>query len=77
MDVETNARDTNSIVNLRINGADGNISVAIPSNTVGVFSNTVDVDSVNAGDLVNYKIVRGSGSGTTRVRSMAILCEIQ
>lgn len=77
VDVEFNNRGTNSTVNLRINSVNGNLSIFIPGNTAGVFSDTVNTDNVNAGDLVNYEITRGEGGGFTRIRSISVLCEVQ
>lgn len=77
VDVASNNRATNSIVNLRINSVDGSLSIVIPGNTVGVFSDTVNTDNVNAGDLVNYEITRGGGVGFTRIGSISVLCEVQ
>ncbi|MCK5043535.1 hypothetical protein KAR52_00855 [Candidatus Pacearchaeota archaeon] len=77
VDVSSNTRSTSSIVNFRINGANGNISLIIPKNDIGVFSDTTNADNVNAGDLVNYEIIRGKGSGSTTIRSIAIMCEVQ
>ncbi len=78
VDVASNNRATNSTVNLRINSVDGDLSIVIPGNTVGVFSDIVNTDNANAGDLVNYEIIRGSGGkGKTLIRSIAVLCEIQ
>ncbi len=75
VDVSTNTRTTASNVSLRINSADTGVSVAIPGNTSGVFNSTINFQNINAGSLANYKVISGSGSGATIIRSVAITCE--
>lgn len=59
----SNGHSSTSTVTLRKNTADGNNTVSIPATTTGDFLDLTSIDTIAAGDLVNYKIVIG-GSGT-------------
>lgn len=62
--VTANTRTTDTVVRVRINGADSGITFTVPANSTGVFSDTVHTAHVNAGDLVNFAFTTGTGSGT-------------
>jgi len=49
-----------SVVRLRKNGANGNLSVAIPGLATGIFEDTLHSDSLATTDLVNYQLVTGA-----------------
>src|SRR3972149_2701739 len=62
--VSSNGVTAATTVRSRKNGLDGNIAVSVTANMTGVFENTVDTDTVVAGDFLNSQIVVGTG-GTT------------
>lgn len=41
---------------IRINGADGNLTISIPAATTGFFQDVSNSDVVSVGDLVNYQV---------------------
>lgn len=51
-----------STVALRINGADGNLSVSIGASATGVFEDTASTDSIVANDLLNVRGTGGAGN---------------
>lgn len=61
--IGTNARGTDSTFRTRIGGSDGNIAISITASTTGVFEDTSNTDSISVGNLVNYSITTGTGSG--------------
>jgi hypothetical protein len=60
--VSANARTTNTVITLRKNGADTALALTIPAGTTGLIENVVNTVAVAAGDLINWKIVAGSGT---------------
>ncbi len=67
--VATNATTANSTCRTRINGANGNQLITIPSATTGNFQDTTNSDSVVASDLVCTTVVNGGG-GTILVSNI-------
>lgn len=61
--VDVNTADGDSIVTVRKNGGDGNISVTIPAGRTGTFENTNTQDTVAVNDDLNYKLVVGGSTG--------------
>lgn len=59
--VSTNTR-TSSTIRSRINGANGNISLAFTG--TGLFEDTAHSDTIASGDLVNWSITTGTGTAT-------------
>jgi hypothetical protein len=51
----------NATLTLRKNGANGNSIVTIAAGLTGYFEDTINTDSIIAGDVVNYQIVTGTG----------------
>lgn len=62
--VKTNGRSTNSTVTMRKNAADGVQTFTITAGNTGIFEDTSGSDTVANGDLVDLKIVNGSGTGS-------------
>ncbi len=54
VNVTVNSSTTNATLKSRINGATGNISVAVTASTTGLFSDLSNSDSVASTDLVNF-----------------------
>lgn len=52
-----------STCRLRLNGANANSVVTVPLDTTGQFEDTVNSDSLVAGDEINYEMISGSGHG--------------
>jgi len=55
------------IINTRINGGDGNLTVSITAATSGIFEDLGNTDTLIATDLYNYKIAGAGGLGSTTV----------
>jgi len=70
VNVATNARTTNTVITFRINGADADQTVTFGSGVTGWQLDTTHEDRVAAGDVVNMKLVTGTGSGALEVRSV-------
>lgn len=62
--ISANGRSSTTTFRGRINGANGNQSIAVTASSTGVFEDTSNSDSISAGDELNYNAVAGSGSGT-------------
>jgi hypothetical protein len=65
--IRVNTRTTTSTIRNRINGADGNLIVSIPASTTGVLEDTTNSDSVADGDLLNYSLTTGTGTGNLNI----------
>lgn len=72
--VTTNTRNGTGTVKLRVNGADGNNNVSVPSTTTGLFSDTTNSDTVTESDEVNfaYSVAGSSGSITYATGSILL-----
>ncbi len=57
--VTQNTFDLTSNVFSRVNGADGNQTVAIGAGLTGIFHDAVNTDAIAAGDLVDYRVFCG------------------
>jgi hypothetical protein len=60
----TNNTNTGEL-RLRINGANGNQVVSIPSGTTGWIEDTTNIDYLSPGDLVNYSLVKTTSNTLT------------
>jgi hypothetical protein len=60
--LNTSSRAVTDTFKFRKNGADGNMTVPITASTTGSFQDTVNTDTVTAGDLVCYTLVNGAAS---------------
>lgn len=60
--VTTNGIASGSTFRSRVNGGNGNISVSVSASTTGAFEDTVNTDSISAGDLFNGQLVTGAGA---------------
>ena len=69
----TNSRTTTTTARLRKNTANGNMSVAVTAGTTGWVEDTVNTDSVVAGDLVNYSLT--TGTGTQALSILGFVCD--
>lgn len=67
--VTSNTRSTNTTINTRINGVDGNLTLTIAGAATGFFEDSSNTDNIISGDLINYKHVTGTGSGTLSIRT--------
>lgn len=72
LSLNSNSINGTSTCRSRKDGANGNLSVSIPSSTSGIFEDTSDSDSVASGDYANYQFVTGGNSGTLAVYSLSI-----
>lgn len=73
--VNVNAHSAALTLKTRIGGADGNIAVSIASSTTGTFTDLVHTDSVSDGNLVNFALTGGSGSGAITIASTMLEAE--
>ena len=64
VNVATNSRNGTSTFRTRKNGANGNMSISIPSSTTGTFEDSANSDSLVAGDLYCFQNIHGGSSGT-------------
>ena len=70
--VTANTATATSILTLRKNAADTGITLSIAAGATGAFENTVNTETISAGDLINYKTVSG-GTGTVTFSLMSII----
>lgn len=68
--VPTNGRSTASTLTLRQGGADSALSISITGSTTGQFTDLSTV-SIADGDLLNYALTTGTGTGSINVTSCA------
>lgn len=68
----SNSKSIGVPVKSRINGADGNQNLTVPSSTTGYFEDTSNTDDLAPGDLINY-VVEIGGTGTITFSTMASL----
>lgn len=61
INVGTNTHTTASTATVRINAADGNLTVTITASTTGAFEDTGNSDAVSAGDFLGVNLVPGTG----------------
>lgn len=64
VEVTANSRTASSTFTTRKNGANGGVSVSVPTVTTGVFEDTTHSDSLVAGDTFNGCVVPGGASGS-------------
>jgi hypothetical protein len=62
VNITSNSRAVTDTVVFRKNGADGNQTFPITASTTGVFEDTVNTDTVTAGDLVCYSLRNAASS---------------
>ena len=67
--IGTIGASTTHVIQLRKNGANGNLSVTC--NATGVFTNTTNTDIVTSGDLIDYSVTRTVGAGTITINSIS------
>jgi archaellum component FlaG (FlaF/FlaG flagellin family) len=67
--VSNNTGDYEIVVRSRVNGVLGNQEVVIPAGITGLFVSGGGIDDVAPGDVVDYVVVAGAGSGGARIRS--------
>ena len=66
--ITSNNTDNASTFQTRINVGNGAQTLSIAANTTGAFEDTVNTDSVVAGDEVCYVLVAGAGAGGDTIR---------
>lgn len=59
----SNGRSSTTTFRTRINGANGNISMAVTAGGTGTFEDTSNTDTIAANDLVNISASMGTGTG--------------
>lgn len=62
----------NATARIRINGADGNQNLSIPTGTTGFFEDTTNTDSVLQGDEITVRLVNSGISGTLYIGELSI-----
>lgn len=71
--VESNTWNQAATWRTNINGAAGNISVAVPAATTGYFGDAVNTDSLAVGDTVYMQMApAGAGAGNLQVRTHTV-----
>jgi hypothetical protein len=70
--VPANTVSAASTFKTRINGADGNQSISIPSNTPGYYHDTTNKDIVDEDDDIDYILVTGATGTSMTVRQMSV-----
>jgi len=69
----TNGSTTDTVINTRINSADGNMTVTIPDATTGIFTDAVNTDTVSEDDEINFEYNRGASAGTLQINGVATI----
>jgi len=69
--VTNNSLDASTTVAFRINGADGNMGLSIPSGSTGGFEDTSSTDSVSSGDLIDFRVSAGGTTGSIYIRPLS------
>jgi hypothetical protein len=69
--VNANTRTTDTVIKTRKNGADGGGVLTYTSTQTGVKEDTVNTDSLAAGDDFNYLITTSTGTGTTTITTIS------
>lgn len=71
--VSANTVNATSTFRLRKNTANANSVVSVGSSTTGAFEDTVNTDSIAAGDILNFSLVTGGASGSIDGKLSAFL----
>ncbi len=61
--VSANTLGSTTLWVFRVNGVDGNGSIAIGAGLTGFFEDLTNFDDLLAGDLINYQVQEGGGAG--------------
>src|ERR1700690_92046 len=69
--VNANARSSATTVFFRKNTGNGNMNVSVTAATTGVFEDTSNTDSLVSGDVINYGINLGTGTGSFSIANAA------
>jgi hypothetical protein len=72
--VNTNSRTSTSTVQFRKNGTNANLTLSIAAATTGIFEDTTHTDSIVSGDLTNFEVVLGTGTGTLNIFNAGVEC---
>jgi len=67
VNIKSNTVNAARIINTRINGGDGSLTVSITAATTGIFEDLSNTDTLIATDLYNYKIASAGSLGSTKV----------
>ena len=67
VNIKTNTVTAARIINTRIDGGDGSLTVSITAATTGIFEDLGNTDTLADDELYNYKIAATGGSGYTVV----------
>lgn len=70
--VSSNSRTTNTVFNLRKNGANGTVTVTFGNVETGLKEDTSNSDSLSAGDDYNWQYTNGAGAGTLNFYSSKV-----
>ena len=78
VNVTQNDVDAASTINLRVNGVDSALGVSVPANTTGSVVDSIHTVTIASGDLVNFRVVVGSGVSpdTITLQSVQVWIEI-
>lgn len=71
--ISANTVVAGSTLTLRVNGSNGNQSVAIAGLTTGRFEDTSNTDAVLATDLINYQLSVGAGGTSMTIYTIGML----
>lgn len=70
--VSANTRSDSTTLISRINGANGNILISIPSSATGSFDDASNTDTISDGDLICWAATTGAGTGTITFRAYTL-----
>ena len=68
--IYTNSSTSTTTIKLRVDGVDGNQSIAVGSGVTGALQDTSNSDSISADDLVNYSVT--GANATISISSVTI-----
>ena len=72
--ISSNTISASSTIRTRINSANGNMLITVPSSTTGTFQDLVNTDTIVSGDTVGMVIIGGAGGTNAQMRNYG--CEI-
>lgn len=70
--VPTNGRTNNTVFTLRKNGVNTSVTITVGSGATGFFEDTVNTASFAVGDMISWGILKGSGTSTLDIETLAI-----
>ena len=70
MNTGTNTRSDATTIRSRVDGANGGLSISVGASQTGQFEDTSGSDSLSGGELFNYQVVTGAGTGNFTVEKI-------